>query len=292
MRGPRTVQELLDTATRVLVDSTHLFEDHDNRSEAETLMAYVLDVDEDDLDESEELDPRRRDRFLALVTRRAAGEPLPMLTGRIVFYGLELAVTHGAFVPRPSSELLVDRALRRVRSNKSPIIVDVCTGSGPIAIALGDELPAAEVWGTDIDGRGLAQARRNASDLAIGNVSFKRGDMYDGLPARLKGEVDVITGHVPYVPLDEIEDLPSEVREHEPLYTLSDESGDEWGLLRRAIDESVSWLRPGGWLLLEVSDDVTDVVAELAQSAGLEDHGARTDSDELSYIAEARKPKT
>jgi release factor glutamine methyltransferase len=290
MPGPRRVEQLIDTATRVLEDSTHLFEDHDNRAEAETLMAFVLDIEEDDIDPDEELDARRRDRFLALAARRAAGEPLPMLTGRIVFYGLELAVTDGAFVPRPSSELLVDRALHRLGRRSAPIVVDVCTGSGPIAMAIADEAPKAEVWGTDIDRRGLAQARRNASALDIDNVTFKRGDMYGGLPDRLRGRVDVITGHVPYVPLDEIDDLPSEVREHEPLFTLSDESGDEWGLLKRAIYGSIEWLRPGGWLLLEVSDDVTDVVAGFAKDTGLKDHGARTDSDELSYIAEARKP--
>lgn len=288
MPGPRTIGDLLDVATRVLEDSSHLFEDHDNRAEAETLMAHVLGVEEDELEPDEVLDSRRRDRFLALAARRAAGEPLPMLTGRIVFYGYELKVAQGAFVPRPSSELLVERALRRLRSKRNPVVVDVCTGSGPIALAVAAERPGAEVWGTDIDARGLAQARRNARDLGIGNVTFRRGDMYSGLPARLAGRVDAITGHVPYVPLDEIEDLPSEVREHEPVYTLAGESGDEWGLLRRAAAESLPWLRPGGWLLLELSEDVTDLARGFCRDAGLEDHGALTDADELSYVVEAR----
>ncbi len=291
MSEPRTVEALVALGQRVLADSSHIFEDHDNRREAQELLAFCLAVDPEDLDEDDSPPHRTRERYLSFVTRRAGGEPLPFLTGRIEFYGLDLEVRPGPFVPRPSSELTVARAARKLRRRKSPVVVDVCTGAGPIAIALADEFPGAEVWGADIDAGGLRQARRNARSLGVANAIFRNGDMYEGLPRRLRGRVDVITGHVPYVPLDEIEDLPSEVREHEPLYTLSDEmGGDGLGLMRRAVADSVEWLKPGGWLLLEISEDLSGRIRRLARRAGLEDKGVASDSDRLSVVVEARRP--
>jgi release factor glutamine methyltransferase len=288
MSEPRTTGELLDLGERVLADSTHIFEDHDNRMEAEELLAYALDIDSEDLDDDEIVSRRKSERYLSLVARRAAGEPFPFLVGHILFFGLELAVKPGAFVPRPSSELTVARAIHRLRRRKNPLVVDVCTGAGPIALALADELPDAEVWGADISTEGLRQARANARDLRIDNVRFIKSDMYDSLPARLKGAVDVITGHVPYVPFDELEDLPAEVKEHEPIYTLSDETDDGLHLMRRAIEEAPLWLKPGGWLMLEVSDDLTGRLRRMCRAAGFEDKGAHTDSDRLSMVVEAR----
>ena len=126
MSEPRTVDQLLELGTRVLSDSTHIFEDHDNADEARELLALTLDVDADDLDEHDGDVPRRsRERFLSLVARRAGGEPFPFLTGRIEFWGLDLKVRPGAFVPRPSSELTVQRALRKLRRRKGPVVVDV-----------------------------------------------------------------------------------------------------------------------------------------------------------------------
>ncbi|HEX2195720.1 MAG TPA: HemK/PrmC family methyltransferase [Actinomycetota bacterium] len=292
MSDPTTVPELLELGTRVLSDSSHIFEDHDNAAEARELLSFCLDIDSDDLDEHGGDVPRRvRERFLSLVARRAGGEPFPFLTGRIEFWGLELVVRPGAFVPRPSSELTVQRALRKLRRRRDPVVVDVCTGAGPIALALADELPTAEVWGADISAEGLAQGRENARRHGLDNVRFKKSDMYDGLPARLRGSVDLITGHVPYVPLGEIDDLPAEVREFEPIYTLTDESTDGLGLMRRAVAESVAWLRPGGWLLLELSHDLPAKVRKLVKKAGLEDHGIARDEDDLSVVVEARKPE-
>lgn len=290
MSEPKSVDQLLDLGTRVLSDSSHIFEDHDNADEARELLSFCLDLDADDLDEHEDEVPRRiRERYLSLVARRAGGEPFPFLTGRIEFWGLELVVRPGAFVPRPSSELTVQRALRKLRRRRDPVVVDVCTGAGPIALALADELPTAEVWGADISIEGLAQGRLNAKRHGLDNVRFKKSDMYDGLPARLRGSVDLITGHVPYVPVGELDDLPAEVREFEPIYTLTDESQDGLGLMRRAVAESVEWLRPGGWLLLEMSHDLPGKIRKLAKKAGLEDHGFATDEDDLSVVVEARK---
>jgi release factor glutamine methyltransferase len=289
MSEPTTVRELVALGERVLSDSVHIFEDHDRRREAEELMGFCLDADPDSLDLDFEPGRRIRDRYLALVARRAGGEPFPFLTGRIEFFGLDLKVAPGAFVPRPSSELVVTRALSKLRRRRAPRVVDVCTGAGPIALALADSLAGAEVWGADISSEGLRQARVNARDHGIANVRFVKSDMYDALPARLKGSVDVITGHVPYVPFDEIDDLPAEVKEHEPLYTLSDETEDGLYLMRRAIEEAPVWLKPGGWLMLEVSDDLTAKLRRMCRGAGLEDKGAHTDADRLSMVVEARR---
>ena len=292
MSEPKTVPQLLELGTRVLSDSTHIFEDHDNAAEARELLALCLDADSDELEERRGDVPRRiRERFLSLVARRSGGEPFPFLTGRIEFWGLDLVVRPGAFVPRPSSELTVERALRKLRRRRDPVVVDVCTGAGPIALALADELPTAEVWGADISVEGLAQGRENAKRHRLDNVRFKKSDMYEGLPARLRGRVDLITGHVPYVPAGELDDLPAEVREYEPIYTLTDESVDGLGLMRRAVAESVGWLKPGGWLLLEMSHDLAGKVRKLVKKAGLEDQGSASDDDDLSIVVEARKPE-
>ncbi len=295
MSEPRTIPELLEIGERVLTDSSHIFEDHDHPHEAKALMATALGLTFDEVDKPKKLKdptPRARDRYLALVARRAAGEPLPILTGHIEFYGLDLKVKPGAFVPRPSSELLVDRAAKKLKKRKgAPVVLDACTGAGPIAIALADEFPRAEVWGTDIAEEGLRQGRANARALGIDNLTLKRGDMYGGLPARLRGGVDVITSHVPYVPVGEVDDLPSEVKDHEPIYTLTDSSSDGLGLMRQAIREAPEWLKPGGWLLLEMSEDITGKVRKLCTKAGLEDHGVASDNDGLSVVVEASLPK-
>jgi release factor glutamine methyltransferase len=216
MSEPRTVKQLIDVGHRVLADSTHIFEDHDNRGEATELLVFCLGVDEDDLDDDVEPARRTRERYLSLVARRAAGEPFPFLVGRIEFYGLDLKVKPGPFVPRPSSELTVEWAVKRLRRRRDPVAVDVCTGAGPIAMGIAHEVPSADVWGLDIDRHGLAQARSNAKRLGIQNVHFAASDLYGALPRSLARNVDLITAHVPYVPPHELDDLPTEVRGFEP----------------------------------------------------------------------------
>ncbi|HEX6261778.1 MAG TPA: HemK/PrmC family methyltransferase [Actinomycetota bacterium] len=238
------------------------------RREAAALLAKALGHDEE---EPEDLDAsvsgRAAARFRRLVRRRAGGEPMGHILGWTEFRGLRLRVRPGAFVPRQSSEWTVEQTVRRLRPRPRPVHVDVATGIGPIALAVASEVPKAEVHGTDLMPEGLRQARRNARALGIRNASFHVGDLLDPLPGRLRGKVDAVTGHIPYVPLAEVDDLPLEVRGFEPEATLTDYS-DGMSLLERAVLEACGWLRPGGWLLMEVSPDRSRAVKALMQRAG------------------------
>ena len=284
-----TVRQLLTVGERVLTDSTHLFEDHDFEAEAEELLALTVERDLDDLEDEEVIPRGRRERYLSLIARRAAGEPFPFLTGRIEFYGLNLMVEPGAFVPRPSSELTVEWAERRLKKMTHPVVVDVCTGSGPIALAIAHLFPGSEVYGVDISTEGLRQGKGNARRLRIRNVHFGEGDMYEPLPTGLQGGVDLITGHIPYVAPDELEDLPTEVREYEPIDTLSDSSEDGLFLIRHAIEEAPRWLRPDGWLLLEMADDLADQIQDiLLDRDDFDEIGIVADDDRLSVVLEGR----
>jgi release factor glutamine methyltransferase len=295
MSEPRSVGELLELGERVLADSSARFEDHDNLYEARQLLASALHIsDEEAEDLPDDVVPpaRERERYLSYIARRAGGEPQPFIRGKIEFYGLELKVRPGAFVPRPSSELIVAHALKRMRSRKAPVVVDVCTGAGPIALGIADERPDANVFGTDIQAEGLALGRENAKLLSIDNVTFRKGDMYGALPDEVAGKIDVITGHVPYVPLDEVEDLPREVKDYEPSFTLTDDTDDGLGLMRHAIEGAPALLKPGGWLLLEMSDDTAPKVRSLFKEAGLEAFDVISDDDGLSVVAEGRLPRS
>ncbi|HEX2241542.1 MAG TPA: HemK/PrmC family methyltransferase, partial [Actinomycetota bacterium] len=257
--------------------------------DAKELLALAARTSVHDLNSHDRRSPRVRERYLSFIARRAGGEPLPFITGRIQFRDLDLEVRPGAFVPRPSSELLVARAVRRLRGRRAPVVIDVCTGAGPIALALAHEIPEADVWGTDISSAGLAQARRNAKRYGLDNVRFRNSDMYERIPKKLVGSVDAIVGHVPYVPPDELNDLPAEVKDHEPVYTLTGQSADGLELVRRATTEGFRFLKPGGWLLLEISDDLAPRVRRICKTAGYEDKGMHTDRYKLSAIVEARR---
>ena len=289
--GPFSIEDLLKAGTRVLSDSTAIFDDHDNEDEARQLLAMTLGVTDDELDDAHELNVRQRDKYLALIARRAAGEPFPFLLGKIEFYGLELKVWPGAFVPRPSSELTVSEAVGKIRRRRDPVVVDVCAGAAPIALAIADEVPKAEVWALDIQEEGLSQGRKNAKRLGIDNVKIRQGDLYEPLPTRLMSGVDLIAAHVPYVPLHEIDDLPEEVKAHEPLDTLTDHSDDGLYLMRRVLNEGREWLKEDGWLLLEMSDDMVAKAKRLCRKAGFDHIEVADDEDGLSVVVEARQTR-
>lgn len=260
---------LLNEAVQTLKESAAI--DHwqkgRERIEAELLLEHVLGEEPGARDA---VSPGRTERFLALIARRATGEPIPYIVGTAEFRGLTLRARPGVFVPRDSSEFLAEQAVRRLRRRKAPVYVDLATGGGTIALAVANEVPHAEVWGTDISSEAVKLARKNAKHLRLA-ARFMTGDLFAGLPERIAGHVDVISLHPPYVARAEMRHLPDEIANWEPDHTLTDFSRDGLGLLSRAISESPAWLRPKGWLLVEVSPDRAAPAKQVFRAGGFKE---------------------
>ena len=258
--------ELLTRAEATLKASPAIDHWQEDREliEAEELLLHVMG---EDPDPDEEIRPKTRKRFEALVARRAEGEPIPYIKGYSAFRDIELIAKPGVFVPRDSSEWLAEQAIRRLRGRKHPVLVDLATGGGTIALSVADEVPKAAVFGTDVAGDAVKLARRNAKRLEL-DATFAKGDLFEPLPARLRGSVDVITVHPPYVARDEMEELPDEIRDWEPPHTLTDRSVDGLGLVQRTAAEAPAWLNRKGWLLVEVSPDRAKAAAKVLTKAG------------------------
>jgi len=259
------------------------------RDEARVLLALSLGAEADDFEDDRAVDGRRARRYHSLIRRRAGGEPMAHILGWTEFRGLRLRVRPGAFVPRQSSEFTVAQALRRLRGRRRPVAVDLATGIGPIALSLAAAAPSAEVHGTDISADAIRQARGNAASLGLRNVRFHVGDMFAPLPRRLRGRVDVLAAHVPYVPHPEMGDLPLEVRGFEPEHTLTDYTESGLSLVERAAGEGGAWLRPGGWVLLEVSPDFARQVRGLLVRAGYRDVRSTKGWPEVTRVIVGRR---
>lgn len=236
--------------------------------EADELLSYALGVDW--IDPKADVPAGVRRRFDRMIARRATGEPVQLITGHAVFRGLEIVARPGVFVPRDSTEYLAEQAIRRLRGRRRPVAVDLATGGGTVALAIANEVRGVRVFGTDISLTAVRVARENAEALHL-RATFIKGDLFGGLPAELEGRVDVITLHPPYVARDELRELPEEIRRFEPVHTLSDRSPDGLGLVGRAASEGPRWLRPGGWLLIEVSPDRSRSVASVLRRNGFGD---------------------
>jgi release factor glutamine methyltransferase len=229
---------------------------HRERIESEELLEHLMGRMPDD---DESVPDAVKAEFLAAVERRAAGEQIPLITGHTDFLGIDLLVERGVFVPRDSSEFLATQAIRRLKGRKTPIVVDLATGAGTIALAVAHAVSRAEVYGTDISQDAIDLARRNADRLELSST-FVRGDLFEGLPDTLRGRVSVVTLHPPYVPVDEIDSLPEEVKAWEPEHTLTDGSIDGMGLVERTAAEAPVWLAKNGWVLIETDPDAARAV--------------------------------
>lgn len=232
--------------------------------EAEIILAHVLDCSRTDLFAHPErsLRPRELAAFLTLLDRRALGEPLPYLTGRVEFYGLEFTIDRRVLIPRPETETLVELALSHVAQLSAlrphsgqrpgdalgPVLVDVGTGSGCLAVTLAVHTPRAHIYAIDLSSEALAVARANAERHQVANrISFLNSDLLQDLSE----PTDLIVANPPYIASEEWPTLPQEVREHEPRLALYG-GPDGLDIIRRLLSEASTLLQPNGTILIEI----------------------------------------
>lgn len=219
--------------------------------EAERLLVAASGLSRSGLRTEEAIDSDTVTRFLDLVSQRKAGRPLQHLEGTVQFGPIEIETDARALIPRPETEQLWEMAVASLReAGPGTVIVDLCTGSGNLALALKHAFPAAQVIGTDIDPAALDLARENASRTGV-DVSFFEGDLFEALPERLQGRVDLIVANPPYVAESDFEHLPADVRLHDPRRALvAGAEGTE--MLARIADDAYWWVGIGGWVLCEI----------------------------------------
>jgi release factor glutamine methyltransferase len=209
--------------------------------------------------------------FRGLIEERAGRRPLQHLTGRQWFWRHEFVVSSDVLVPRPETELLVEEALARLAqlpAAPAPLVADVGTGSGCIALSVAAERPAAEVVAIDVSAEALMVARANTARLGLeARVRLVQGDLLAPLADRF-GSVDLVVSNPPYVDPAAREALPPEVRFHDPPLALFP-PGDACAVYRRLVPQAFAALRPGGALLLEIGEGMAEEVARLCASAGL-----------------------
>ncbi len=262
------------------------------RLDAELLLARALGATRIQLivDAKRELDPRELGSLRELVKRRRAREPMAYILGEREFYGRPFRVDRRVLIPRPDTEALVDVALERTRAiSMSMRALDLCTGSGCVAITLARERPTSFVLGTDTSEDALTLARENALRLGAYNVALRRGDLFASLerqpgfafePCRF----DLVTANPPYVPAGEIASLEPDVREFEPRIAL-DGGDDGLSALRRVVADAPAHLvSRGGVLAVEVGAGEAGAVVALFESAGFSRIEVRRDYSRIERV--------
>jgi release factor glutamine methyltransferase len=219
--------------------------------DAAELLAHVLGTTRSRLPLVDTVPDDVQGQFDALIARRATREPLQHLTGTAYFRHVELAVGPGVFVPRPETELLAGWAVEQAASTtgRAPVVVDLCTGSGAVAKAIADEVPAASVHAVELDEAALPWAERNLSGTG---VDLREGDMATAFDD-LAGTVDVLTCNPPYIPLDAWESVAPEARDHDPHLALFS-GADGLDAIRVLERRAALLLRPGGVVGFEHAD--------------------------------------
>lgn len=204
-----------------------------------------------------ELEDVEVDRFNGFVERRRSGEPLQYIEGTVSFGPIEVSVDPRVLVPRPETEQLFEIACNAVEAPK--VIVDLCTGSGNLAIALKAAFPSATVYAVDLSEDAVDVARANVRSAGL-DVTVYHGDLFEPLPDNLAGRVDLVVSNPPYIAEHELNDLPADVRDHEPVAALvAGPVGDE--VLARIAEGASKWLTPGGIVACEISEFHGSVVA-------------------------------
>ncbi|MGL4175206.1 MAG: peptide chain release factor N(5)-glutamine methyltransferase [Dermatophilaceae bacterium] len=266
--APRTLDALLADARRALHAAGVASPDHD----ALVLAAHVLDLDPAEVRRGAVLrhpvDERVGARFAELLEERLRRVPLQHLTGRAFFRGLTLAVGPGVFVPRPETEVVAGLAIDAARTaGEAPVVVDLCTGSGAIALAIGDEVDRARVYAVELSPEAHAWAELNiARHAGRGQLELRLGDATTAFP-ELEATVDVVVSNPPYIP-DGAVPVDPEVRDHDPELALYGRSADGLAVPLAVAGRAAALLRPGGVLVMEHADTQGNSLAGALQASG------------------------
>lgn len=253
-----TVAEVLKEASLILQSGGV----PEARREAGSLLSFVIAKDRTFLisHAEDQIDEHSLDQFRKAVERRAAGEPLQYITGIQDFFGREFRVTPDVLIPRPETELLVEAALEVV--GNAPLICDVGTGSGCIAVTLLCEIVSARAVALDKSPAALEVAKLNARDLSVADRAvFVISDCFESLDSR-EYQFDLIASNPPYVPAEVVPELQREVRDHEPLVALSP-GPDGLSMIRRLLQEAPAFLKQNGHLIMEIGFDQGEKVQSL-----------------------------
>jgi release factor glutamine methyltransferase len=274
-----TVGEVLGRATEYLagkgVDSPRL--------DAEHLLGKALGLSRVQLymHHDRPLAEAERDAFRELIRRRGEREPLAYVLGEWDFRRITLKVDRRALVPRPETEVLVERCLELLEGIPEPDVVDVGTGTGAIALAIAQEHPGARVTALDVSSDALELARENGARLGV-DVRFEQRDLEEGLG---EGEYDLVVSNPPYVTPEEFGSLEPEIRQWEPRLAMV--GTDQTRLVAERAREA---LRPGGHVVLEVADQRATEASDLLEALGYSDVRLTPDLTGRDRIAEGRRP--
>jgi len=256
------IREALSMAARELAEAGV----PDPLAESEYLLTHILKCTRPGLflDTERVLTADEAAAFRAFIERRKKREPAQYIAGSVDFRGHTIKVTRATLIPRPETELVVDEALERAGDLQSPVAVDLCTGSGCIAVSVAAELTRCRVYATDISTAALEVAKENAVLNGVAErVEFFAGDLFAPLPGRLKGSVDIVVSNPPYVSLQEMEGLAPEVKDFEPGTALFG-GADGLDLLKRIIEEAPLYLKDGGRLVMEIGYSQSEKVRKIA----------------------------
>jgi release factor glutamine methyltransferase len=237
------------------------------RLDAEVLVAHALKIDRTRviIESLRELTPNELTMLRDLVKRRRTHEPIAYLRGYREFYGRPFRVDPRVLIPRPDTEALVDAAVSRSeRVSLSMRLLDLCTGSGCVAITMARQRPTSQVLATDLSAEALEVARENAYRLGAYNVGFVLSDLFTGIPPGTR-RFDVITANPPYIPSADLAGLMSDVRDFEPMLAL-DGGEDGLVLIRKIIGQAPLHLEKGGVLAIEIEYRQAERVAALFEA--------------------------
>ena len=260
------------------------------RREAGGLLQHVLGRDRTFIlaHPEQQLSREQLQTFQKLLQRRAAGEPLQYITAHQSFFGLDFEVAPGVLIPRPETELLVELALETLKGARAPLICDVGTGSGCIAITLLNELTDAHAVAIDISAAALEIAKRNARQHSVkSRLTFVQSNCFSSLSSAVS-TFDLIVSNPPYVAEDALNGLQREVRDHEPREALAG-GRDGLDVVRRLLEESDAFLRPAGHLLIEIGFNQAAAVESLLEKQAWISKGIRHDLQGIPRVVVLQK---